>query len=79
MKEAWEKARERYAAKLKPQENLSGIPVKTVYSQEDVADLDLASMPGVYPFTRGLYPDGYALTPWMQQMVFGTKPPKTRV
>jgi methylmalonyl-CoA mutase N-terminal domain/subunit len=28
-------------------------------------------MPSVYPFTRGLYPDGYALTPWAQQMVFG--------
>jgi len=70
-KESWEKARERYAAKIKPQENLSGIPVKTVYTQEDTKDFDLDTMPGVYPFTRGLYPDGYALTPWMQQMVFG--------
>lgn len=71
VKEAWEKARERYAAKIKPRENLSGIPVKTVYSQEDVEGLDVTEMPGVYPFARGLYPDGYALTPWMQQMVFG--------
>jgi methylmalonyl-CoA mutase N-terminal domain/subunit len=70
-KEAWEKARERYAAKLKPGTNLSGIPIKTVYTQEDLEGLDLDTMPGVYPFTRGLYPDGYALTPWMQQMVFG--------
>ena len=70
-KEAWEKGRARYAAKIKPQENLSGIPVKTVYTQEDIEGLDLATMPGVYPYTRGLYPDGYALTPWMQQMVFG--------
>ena len=70
-KEAWEKARERYAAKLKAGTNLSGIPIKTVYTKDDVAELDLDTMPGVYPFTRGLYPDGYALTPWMQQMVFG--------
>ena len=71
VKEAWEKGRARYADKIKPQENLSGIPVKTVYTQEDVEGLDLGTMPGVYPYTRGLYPDGYALTPWMQQMVFG--------
>jgi len=68
---SWEKLREKYLAKLKPQKNLSGIPIKTVYSPEDVAGIDLATLPGVYPFARGLYADGYALTPWMQQMVFG--------
>lgn len=67
----WEKARVRYADRIVPQPSLSGIPVKTVYSQEDVQGLDLETLPGVFPFTRGLYPDGYALTPWMQQMVFG--------
>ncbi len=70
-KEIWEKSRARYADKIKPQQNLSDIPIKSVYTPEDVEDLDLGTMPGVYPFTRGLYPDGYALTPWMQQMVFG--------
>ena len=38
---------------------------------EDLDERHLDELPGVYPFTRGLYPDGYALTPWMQQMVFG--------
>jgi methylmalonyl-CoA mutase, N-terminal domain len=70
-KAAWEKTRAKYAAKIKPQKNLSGIPIKTVYTPEDIGHLDLATMPGVYPYTRGLYADGYALTPWMQQMVFG--------
>ena len=70
-KEAWEKGRAKYAAKIKPKPNTSGIPIKSVYTQEDVEGLDLNNMPGIYPFTRGLYPDGYALTPWMQQMVFG--------
>ncbi|MBW2615611.1 MAG: acyl-CoA mutase large subunit family protein [Deltaproteobacteria bacterium] len=70
-KEAWEKARAKYAKKIKPHPNISGIPIKTVYTQEDIEGLDLNTMPGVYPFTRGLYADGYALTPWMQQMVFG--------
>jgi len=70
-KEAWEKRRAKYAEKIKPKANLSGIPIKSVYTPEDIESLDLGTMPGVYPFTRGLYPDGYALTPWMQQMVFG--------
>lgn len=70
-KEAWAERRARYADRLRPAHTLSGIPVKTVYTPDDVADLDLEEMPGVYPYTRGLYPDGYALTPWMQQMVFG--------
>ncbi|MBE0599530.1 MAG: acyl-CoA mutase large subunit family protein [Desulfuromonadales bacterium] len=67
----WEKARSKYVDKLKEKETLSGLPVKTVYTPEDTQGLELGTMPGVYPFTRGLYPDGYALTPWMQQMVFG--------
>ena len=70
-KEIWEKTRERYAGKIKEQRNLSGIPIKSVYTPEDTEGLDLGTMPGVYPYTRGLYSDGYALTPWMQQMVFG--------
>lgn len=70
-KAAWSERRARYADRLRPARTLSGIPVKTVYTPEDVAGSDLDEMPGVYPFTRGLYPDGYALTPWMQQMVFG--------
>lgn len=70
-KEAWSKARQKYADKITPKTNLSGIPIRSVYTPEDTASLDLANMPGVYPYTRGLYPDGYALTPWMQQMVFG--------
>lgn len=69
--DAWEKGRERYKDKLRPSTTLSGIPLKTVYTKDDVKDSDLDEMPGVYPFSRGLYPDGYALTPWMQQMVFG--------
>jgi methylmalonyl-CoA mutase N-terminal domain/subunit len=67
----WEKQRARYVDKLKPRATLSGIPVKSVYTPQDVPASSLDEMPGVFPFTRGLYPDGYALTPWAQQMVFG--------
>jgi methylmalonyl-CoA mutase, N-terminal domain len=68
---AWAERRARYADRLRPAKNVSGLPVRTVYTRDDVAGSDLDEMPGVYPFTRGLYPDGYAITPWMQQMVFG--------
>ena len=69
--EGWEKGRSRYADKLPTSHTLSGIPVKSVYTAEDINKENLDVMPGVYPYTRGLYPDGYALTPWAQQMVFG--------
>jgi methylmalonyl-CoA mutase N-terminal domain/subunit len=70
-KAAWAARRARYVDRLRPAKTLSGVELKTVYTREDVAPERLDEMPGVYPFTRGLYPDGYALTPWMQQMVFG--------
>jgi methylmalonyl-CoA mutase, N-terminal domain len=68
---AWAERRARYVDRLRPAKTLSGLPVQTVYTKDDVVDSDLDELPGVFPFTRGLHPDGYALTPWMQQMVFG--------
>jgi len=70
-KAEWAKRRGAYADKLREEHTLSGTPLQTVYTQDDVDPARAADMPGVYPFTRGLYPDGYALTPWAQQMVFG--------
>ncbi len=71
VKALWEDVRDKYADKITPKRNLSGIPIKSVYTQEDISGLDMDGMPGVFPYIRGLYTDGYALTPWMQQMVFG--------
>jgi methylmalonyl-CoA mutase, N-terminal domain len=70
-KDEWARRRSRYADKLPQERTLSGTPLKTVYDADDVDPAAAETMPGVYPFTRGLYPDGYALTPWAQQMVFG--------
>jgi methylmalonyl-CoA mutase N-terminal domain/subunit len=41
----------------------SGIEVKPVYTEEDVAGLSLES-PGEFPFTRGPYKDMYRGRPW---------------
>jgi methylmalonyl-CoA mutase, N-terminal domain len=41
----------------------SGIEVKPVYTEKDVAGLEL-ELPGEFPFTRGPYPDMYRGRPW---------------
>ncbi|HET9545523.1 MAG TPA: methylmalonyl-CoA mutase family protein, partial [Gaiellaceae bacterium] len=41
----------------------SGIEVKPVYTDEDVAGLELEA-PGEFPFTRGPYRDMYRGRPW---------------
>jgi methylmalonyl-CoA mutase N-terminal domain/subunit len=41
----------------------SGIPIKPVYTEEDVEGLEL-ELPGEFPFTRGPYPDMYRGRPW---------------
>jgi methylmalonyl-CoA mutase N-terminal domain/subunit len=47
----------------------SGIPVKPVYSAADApADLE---PPGVFPFTRGPYPDMYRGRPWTMRQYAG--------
>jgi methylmalonyl-CoA mutase N-terminal domain/subunit len=48
----------------------SGIEVKPVYSDEDVAGLDL-ELPGEYPFTRGPYPTMYRGRPWTVRQYAG--------
>src|SRR5438045_2140609 len=44
-------------------ESDSGTEVKPVYTNEDVAGLEL-ELPGEFPFTRGPYPDMYRGRPW---------------
>ncbi|HEV3232066.1 MAG TPA: methylmalonyl-CoA mutase family protein [Candidatus Dormibacteraeota bacterium] len=58
-------------------ETPSHLPVKTVYTPEDVADLDYErdlGMPGMYPFTRGIQPNMYRGRAWSirQYAGFGT-------
>src|SRR6266850_3091968 len=57
-------------------ETLSGIPVKTLYTEADLpADPDpVIGRPGQYPYTRGLHPEMYRTRLWtMRQFAgFGT-------
>jgi methylmalonyl-CoA mutase N-terminal domain/subunit len=52
----------------------SGLPVKDVYTPEDIKDIDYTSHlgnPGEYPFTRNIYRSGYRDFVWGQRPVLG--------
>jgi methylmalonyl-CoA mutase N-terminal domain/subunit len=58
-------------------ETISGLPVKPLYAQEDLADWDAErdlGFPGEHPYTRGVYPSMYRGRLWtMRQFAgFGT-------
>jgi methylmalonyl-CoA mutase N-terminal domain/subunit len=52
---------------------LSGLPLKRVYTAEDVADAPLEdiALPGQYPFTRGPYPTMYRGRLWTMRQIAG--------
>ncbi len=52
----------------------SGIPLRPVYSPEDLEGIDYGSQvgePGQYPYVRGLYPTGYRKFSWMKRELSG--------
>jgi methylmalonyl-CoA mutase, N-terminal domain len=57
-----------------PFSTLSGVPVKPLYTEEDLPAKDEIGIPGGYPFTRGVYPSMYRGRLWtMRQFAgFGT-------
>lgn len=51
-----------------------GYPIKPVYTPKDIENLDYENDlgdPGLYPYTRGYYPDGYRSRVWTQRMTAG--------
>ncbi|MBI2868804.1 MAG: methylmalonyl-CoA mutase [Chloroflexi bacterium] len=51
----------------------SGIPVKSVYTKEDVKDIkqEDIGLPGQYPFTRGIHPEMYRKRVWTSRPIRG--------
>jgi len=43
---------------------LEGIPIKPLYTKDDIAGLDLDEVPGLAPFTRGVRATMYTHRPW---------------
>ena len=56
-----------------PEETLGGIPLRDVYTGADVADSDgdNATLPGEYPYTRGIHPSGYRGKVWTMRQFAG--------
>ena len=52
---------------------LSGLPLRRVYTSEDLADLrqDDLGLPGQYPYTRGPYPTMYRGRLWTMRQIAG--------
>jgi methylmalonyl-CoA mutase N-terminal domain/subunit len=59
-------------------QSASGIKLKPVYTPEDVEGLDFSglSFPGVYPYTRGVYPSMYRGRLWTMRMFSGFGTPE---
>jgi methylmalonyl-CoA mutase N-terminal domain/subunit len=55
-------------------DTVSGIPQKAFYAEDDLDSTKLireAEEPGRYPFTRGIFPQGYRVQPWMESLASG--------
>jgi methylmalonyl-CoA mutase N-terminal domain/subunit len=63
-----------YREKLESFETWSGYPVKSFYSPGDVREFSYAEKlgdPGVYPYTRGIYPNMYRGRLWSRRHLCG--------
>ena len=63
-----------YLEKPRRLKTSSGIPVKEVYSADDIKDIDNAKdtgKPGEFPFTRGIHPDMYRGKLWTKRQQWG--------
>src|SRR2546425_2684042 len=49
----------------------SGLPRERAYSPNDLSAAEEIGEPGTYPFTRGLYPDGYRARYWTMRQYAG--------
>jgi methylmalonyl-CoA mutase N-terminal domain/subunit len=52
-------------------ENASGVPLKRVYTPLDVHSSEESSLPGEFPYTRGVYPSMYRGRLWTMRMFSG--------
>src|SRR3954463_9632381 len=72
--EGWEEAYRATPERDAPFTTLSAEPIRPLYTEADLPDLEQIGLPGQYPFTRGVYPSMYRGRLWtMRQFAgFGT-------
>src|SRR5437762_3927552 len=56
---------------MKEVQNDSGLPLKPVYSVEDRRESPDETLPGAFPFTRGIHKDMYRGRPWTMRQYAG--------
>lgn len=78
MREDWEEKEVASFVKRQPEGrseyfSASGLPLKRVYTPEDVADtpFEEIGLPGQYPYTRGPYPTMYRGRTWTMRQIAG--------
>lgn len=74
-----EKITELYLEKPKRTKTSSGVPLKEIYTPEDVAHIDYSrdiADAGQFPFTRGIHPDMYRGKLWTRRLGWGYGTPK---
>ena len=69
--EDWQAAYGMSAEREGPFTTLSGEPVKALYTQDDLPGLEAIGLPGIYPFTRGVYPSMYRGRLWTVRQFAG--------
>ena len=78
--EKWKKKAEEFSkGKIKKAETISGEPVDLLYTPLDIENLDYQKdlgFPGVYPYTRGVYPNMYRGRLWTMRQFSGFGTPE---
>jgi methylmalonyl-CoA mutase N-terminal domain/subunit len=69
--EHWETAYGLSPKRGEPFTTLSGEPVKPLYTEADLPDRAAIGLPGMYPFTRGVYPSMYRGRLWTVRQFAG--------
>ncbi len=69
--EDWQAAYHLSSERGEPFQTLSGEPVRALYTQDDLPDPGAIGLPGVYPFTRGVYPSMYRGRLWTVRQFAG--------
>ena len=60
----------------KKHETMGGIPLKELYTEQDLPPADTIATPGAYPFTRGIHPNMYRGKVWTMRMFAGFGTPE---
>ena len=68
----------RFPEEPRDYQTASGIPLKAVYTPEDVSNADYSSQgyPGVFPYLRGVHPNMYRGRKWTMRMFSGFGTPE---